>query len=150
MAQILARFTLLLVGTDACTPHIIQSVWGSDDETQMALGGTRGNLSLIRRCLLTLSKFGINKIYIWMTDPNTPILAKDSTTCYLLPPTFKQLLRQMHKKIVYARRPISSRGDSTVMLTKNLCAHIHPDNSPFEEKAIQQWYKYLLLTQKEG
>ena len=28
MAQILANFTLLFIETDACTPHIIQSVWG--------------------------------------------------------------------------------------------------------------------------
>jgi hypothetical protein len=28
MAPILARLTLLLVGAEACTPHIINSVWG--------------------------------------------------------------------------------------------------------------------------
>jgi hypothetical protein len=148
MARILARFTLLLVGTNACTPHIIQSVWGSDDETRMALGGPRGDLSLIRRRLLTLSKIAINTIYIWMTDPDTPIFAADSPTFRLLPPTFKQLLIQTHDKIVYARQPILSGEESTVMLTNNLRAHIHPDNSLFEEKAIQ-WYKDLLLNQEE-
>jgi hypothetical protein len=30
MAHILARLTLLLVGADACTPHIINSVWQAD------------------------------------------------------------------------------------------------------------------------
>ena len=34
------------------------------------------------------------------------------------------------------------------MLTNNLRAHKHPDNSSFDKKAIQ-WYKDLLLNQKE-
>ena len=67
--------TLLLVGADACTPHIINSVWGEDDDARLALGGPCGDLSLIRRCLLTLSKVAINTIHIWLTDPSTPILA---------------------------------------------------------------------------
>jgi len=32
MAAIFARLTLLLIGADACTPHIINSVWGEDDD----------------------------------------------------------------------------------------------------------------------
>ncbi len=32
MARILARLTLLLVGADACIPHIIDSVWGANAE----------------------------------------------------------------------------------------------------------------------
>ncbi len=31
MARIIAQLTLLLVGADACTTHIINSVWGKDD-----------------------------------------------------------------------------------------------------------------------
>jgi hypothetical protein len=64
MARILARFTLLLIGTDACTPHITKSVWGSNDDAHMALGGPRGDLTLIRRRVVTLSKIAINTIYI--------------------------------------------------------------------------------------
>ena len=76
LSQVIARFTLLLAGTEACTPHIIKSVWGSNDEARMALGGPRGDLTLIRYCVLTLSKIAINTIYIWMTDPDTPILTQ--------------------------------------------------------------------------
>ncbi len=32
MAKILARLTLLLIGTDACTRHTIDLVWGQDKE----------------------------------------------------------------------------------------------------------------------
>ena len=47
MATIFARLTLLLEGADACTTHIINSVWGEDDDARLALGGPSGNLSLI-------------------------------------------------------------------------------------------------------
>jgi hypothetical protein len=39
MASILARITLLLIGADACTPHIINQVWGADKAARLALGG---------------------------------------------------------------------------------------------------------------
>ncbi len=39
MACILARLTLLLTGADACTPHIINSVWGDNKSAPLALGG---------------------------------------------------------------------------------------------------------------
>ena len=45
MASISARLILLLVGADACTPNIINSVWGEDDDARLALGGPRGDLS---------------------------------------------------------------------------------------------------------
>ncbi len=55
--------TLLLTGADACTPHIINSVWGDDENARLALGGPRGGLSLIRRKILTLSKVAINMVH---------------------------------------------------------------------------------------
>ena len=36
MATIFTRITLLLVGADACTLHIINSVWGEDDDARLA------------------------------------------------------------------------------------------------------------------
>jgi hypothetical protein len=67
MVRILARLTLLLVGADACTPHIINSVWEADAEARLALGGPRGDLSLVYRKILTLLKVAVNMVYIWMT-----------------------------------------------------------------------------------
>ncbi len=62
--KILARLTILLIGADTCTPHIINSVWGKNDDARLALGRPRGDLSLICRHLLSLSKIAINMIYI--------------------------------------------------------------------------------------
>jgi hypothetical protein len=48
LACALARCTLLLLGSDALTPSIIQRVWGANDTIRTTLGGPRGDLALIR------------------------------------------------------------------------------------------------------
>ncbi len=107
IATIFARLTLLLVGADACTPHIINSVWGEDDDARLALGGPRGDLSLIRRRLLMLSKVAINTVHIWLTDPTTPILVAPTSDSYdRLPSTLRQILLHSSDKIVFAREPV--------------------------------------------
>ncbi len=68
MARILARLTLLLVGADTCTPHIINSVWGADIDRRLALGEQRGDLSLVCQKILTLSKVIINKHGLHLDD----------------------------------------------------------------------------------
>jgi hypothetical protein len=78
MAQTLARLTLLLTGTDACTPYIVDSVWGKDEAACLALGGPHGDLSLIRRKILTLSNVAMNMVHIWMMDPAMNFLAPNS------------------------------------------------------------------------
>jgi hypothetical protein len=124
MARILARFTLFLIGTDAITPRILNSVWGADNEAKIALGRPRGDLSLIRWHVLTLSKFAINTIHMWMTDPDTPILADTLPTFQKLPPTFKQLLLHTKEKVVYAREPVPSGRELTKLFSDNLRAHL--------------------------
>jgi hypothetical protein len=47
MAINLARITLLLIGADACTPRIINKVWGENEAAQFALGGPQGDLLLV-------------------------------------------------------------------------------------------------------
>jgi hypothetical protein len=96
MVCILAWLTLLLIGTNAYTRHNIDSVWGEDTNARLALGGPQGDLSLVRRRLLTLSKVAINTVYIWMTNPNMPVLAPHSNGFKRLPLTVQQLLRHTH------------------------------------------------------
>ncbi len=98
MAHILARLTLLLTGADVCTLHIINSVWGDNKNARLALGGPRGELSLIRRKILRLSKVAINMVHIWMTNPSTNFLAPNSVSFQQLPPTVQRLLLQPSKK----------------------------------------------------
>jgi hypothetical protein len=98
MACILARLTLLLTGADACPPHIINSVWGDDKNACLALGGPRGDLSLICRKILTHSKVAINMVHIWMTNPSMNFLAPNYASFQQLPPTVQWLLLQTSKK----------------------------------------------------
>jgi hypothetical protein len=74
---ILARITLLLIGADACTPRIVHNIWVSSDAARLALGRPRGDLSVIRRRILTHQKVAINMVYIWLTNPSTPVLPRD-------------------------------------------------------------------------
>jgi hypothetical protein len=78
MARTLAHLTLLLTGADACTPYIVDSVWGKDEAACLALGGPRSDLSLIRWKILTLSKVVMNMVHIWMMDPAMNFLAPNS------------------------------------------------------------------------
>jgi hypothetical protein len=144
MARILARLTLLLVGADACTTHIINSVWGEDNDAWLTLGGPQGDLSLIRQKKLSLLKVAINAVYIWTTNPDTPILQPTSDSFKRLPPTLQNLILGTHQHIVFAREPVPPGTAATQLLTTNLCNHTVPNNLSFKEKAIR-WYHDLLL-----
>jgi hypothetical protein len=117
---------------------VINPVWGEDDNARLALGGPHGDLSLIRRRILTLSKVAINTVHIWLTDPGTPILAPTSDRFDCLPSTLWRLLLQSSDKLVFvfAHNPIP-RGTASVNLLMTLT---------FEENAII-WYRSLLLNQ---
>jgi hypothetical protein len=137
MAPILARLTLLLTGADACTPHIINSVWGDDENAHLALGGPQGDLSLIHRKILTLSKVAIYMVHIWMTNPSMNFLAPNSASFQQLPPMVQQPLLQMSNKIIYAREPVPPGTPATQLLTSNLHQYLVPDTLWFKEKAIR-------------
>jgi hypothetical protein len=138
MATIFACLTLLLVGADACTPHIINSVWGEDDDdAQLALGGRRGDLSLIQRRLLTLSKVAINTVHIWLTDPSTPILAHTSDSYDHLPSTLWQLLLHSSDKLVFACKPVPRGTESVNLLMQNLQIGAALQNFPAQKNGTK-------------
>ena len=136
MATIFARLTLLLIGADACTPHIINWVWGEDDDARLALGGPHDDLSLIRRRLLTHSKLAINTVHIWLTNPTTPILAPTSDNYDPLPSTLRQLLLHSSDKLAFARNPVPQGTKSVDLLMKNLQNHRIPNSLTFKKNAI--------------
>jgi hypothetical protein len=129
MATIFARLTLLLVRADACTPYIINSVWGEDDDARLALGGPHGDLSLIQRHLLTLYKVAINTVHIWLTNPGTPILAPTSDSFNRLPSTLRRLSLHSSDKLVFARKPVPRGTEFINLLMQNLQNHRVP-NTP--------------------
>jgi hypothetical protein len=149
MAKILARLTLPLTGTDACIPHIVNSVRGENDEVRLALGSPCGNLSLIHQRLLALSNIAINTSYIWATDHELPVLAPESHSFFKqLSTTLQNLLLHSRDKITYGREPVPLGTALAKLLMNNLQAHILPDISTFKTKAIQ-WYRDLLLNKND-
>jgi hypothetical protein len=105
MARILAWLTLLLVGADACTNHIINYVWGEDNDARLALGGHQGDLSLKRQKILSLFKVAISAVYIWTTNPDTPVLQPTSNSFGRLPPTLQNDSRHT-QNFIFARQPV--------------------------------------------
>ena len=67
IARILARFSLLMLGAKALTPRIVERVWGSNPTVLKNLGGTRGDLALIRRRLISLAVIANNTFHLWLT-----------------------------------------------------------------------------------
>ena len=124
MAIILARITLLLVGANACTPCIINKVWGENEAARLALGGPRGDLSLVRWRILTHQKVAMNTVYICLTNPSTPVLPQDSEAFKLLPCTIQHLLLDTKDKCVVAREPVPSGKRSAQWLMDNLRSYI--------------------------
>jgi hypothetical protein len=135
MARILSRLMIPLIGANACTLHIINLVWGENEDARLALGGPCGDLSLICRHLLTLSKIVINTIYIWTTDPKFPVLKPNLRSFQYLPPTLQTILLHSREKFSYDCNPVPSGTALAKLLITNLHAHIFPDTATFEGKA---------------
>ena len=67
IVRILARFSLLMLGAEALTPRIVERVWGSNPIVRWTLGGTREDLALIRRRLISLAVVANNTFHLWLT-----------------------------------------------------------------------------------
>jgi len=143
MARILAQLTLLLVGSDACTTHIINSLWGEDNDAWLALSAPWGDLSLIRQ-IFCLSRKWRSTQYIWTTNPDKPVLQPASDSFKLIPPMLQKIILSTHQNIIFRHEPVPTGTAATQLLTTNLRNHTVPDNLSFEEKAIF-WYRDLLL-----
>jgi hypothetical protein len=134
MACILARFSLLMLGADALTPVIVEGVWGKDDFVCQHLGGTRGDLAIIRRRLILLACMANNAFHLWFNISfkerkiitpkarqhvpqgvcNTLLLVKDNTS------------------VVYVCKPLPSSKDCIHKLQHNLRQHrLSPISSTF-------------------
>ena len=103
-------------------------MWGEDDNAQFALGGPRGDLTLIRRKVLSLFKVAINAVYIWTTIPDTPVLQQTSNSFKRLPLTLHKLILVSHQNILFVCESVPTGTAATQLLTTNLHNHTVPDN----------------------
>jgi hypothetical protein len=147
LARTLARCTLLLLGSDALTLSIIQRVWGANDTVRKNLGGPRGNLALIRRHLISLSKVTINMYHLWATIDfnNTRIINDDALRCH--PPGLRSIIQTLKDLTTaeYVRAPLAPGTTRINILLTNLKHNtIDPSSINFEDTVVS-WYSDLLL-----
>ena len=147
LARALARCTLLLLGSDALTPSIIQRVWGANDTVRKNLGGPRGDLALIRRRLISLSKVTINMYHLWATIDfdNTRIINDDALRCH--PPGLRNIIQTLKDLTTaeYVRAPLAPGTTRINILLTNLKHNtIDPSSINFEDTVVS-WYSDLLL-----
>jgi hypothetical protein len=68
---------------------------GTNGTIRKTLGGPRGDLALIQRCLLLLSEIAINTYHMWATTDfeNTHIINDDALPCH--PPGLRSIIRSL-------------------------------------------------------
>ncbi len=122
LAQILARFSILLLGADALTPDIISQVWGQNKNARAYLGGPRGDLALIRRRLISLAIVANNVFHLWLTTSfNNNVIIPIDTLKYL-PPGVRDILHliQHNTSAIYVRESLPPGHERIKILNHNL------------------------------
>ena len=80
LARIVPRFSLPMLGADALTPEIVEHVWRQDNVVRQQLGHPRGNLAIIRRCLILLACVVNNTFHLWLNTPKKKPLSLRSSS----------------------------------------------------------------------
>jgi hypothetical protein len=133
LACALARCTLLLLGSDTLTLSIIQRVWGANDTILKNLGGPRGDLALIRRRLILLSKVTINMYHLWATIDfnNTRIINDDALRCH--PPGLRSIIQTLKDLTTaeYVCAPLNRAPHASTFCSQTLSTTrlIHPPST---------------------
>ena len=145
LAQQLTRFSLLLLGADVLTPKIIAKVWGENEVVRRNLGGSRGDLAIIRRRLISLASVANNTFHLWLTTSFNDKVIIPPNTLQHLPPGVRDILQltALPTAAVYVREPLPSGQDRINILQHNLRQNLH--NLNFTD-TIVGWYRNLLLS----
>ena len=147
LARKLARFSLLLLGADALTPRIIKRVWGENEVACHKLGGSRGDLALIRRRLISLASVANNTFHLWLTTTFNGGVIVPSDSLHHLPPGVRDILQliSLNDAAIYVREPLHSGKNRIHILQNNLRQNSHTPISSSFENIIVGWYRDLLL-----
>lgn len=97
LAQILAYFSILLLGAEAITPTIIEQVWGQNNVARCKLGRSRGDLALIHCQLISLACVANNAYHLWLTTTFNDGTIIPSNTLQYLPPGVRDILQIVTK-----------------------------------------------------
>jgi hypothetical protein len=146
LACILARFAILLLGADALTPTIIQTVWGENNVVRRNLGGLQSNLAIIRRQLISHACVANNIFHLWLTTTfnGHTIIPLDSLK--YIPFGARDILQLARRNdaAIYVRKQLQSARDRISILLQNLRQHpTNPISSNFND-IVTSWYRDLL------
>ena len=120
------------------TPSIIQRVWGAKDTIRKSLGGQCGDLALIWRCLVSLSKIAIKTYHLWETTDfnNTRIINNVALLCNCNPLGLQSNIRSLQDPTTakYVWVPLAPGTTLINMLLSNLQqSTIDPSSITFKD-----------------
>ena len=147
IAQILARFSLLVLGAEALTPRIVERVWGSNPTTRWNLGGTHGDLALIRQQLISLAVVTNNTFHLWLTTSFNDTVIIPTEGLAHVPPGMRDILTIVKDttSAIYVREPLHDGQNRINILLDNLrSSSTNPSSLSFEDIVVS-WFKDLLL-----
>ena len=143
----LACFSFLLLGADALTPRIISRVWGENEVVRRNLGGSRGDLALVRRQLISLASVANNTFHLWLTTTINDGVVIPPDSNQHLPPGVRDIfhLIRLPDAAIYVREPLHSELNRIHILQEHLRQDPHaPISSNFKD-IIVGWFCNLLL-----
>jgi hypothetical protein len=147
IAQILARFSLLMLGAEALTLRIVERVWGSNPVTRRNLGGTHGDLALIRRRLISLAVVANNMFHLWLTTPFNDAVIIPTEGLAHVPPGMRDILTMVkdNTSAIYVRKPLHDGQNRINILLEYLrSSSTEPSSLTFEDIVVS-WFKDLLF-----
>jgi hypothetical protein len=148
LVQILARFSLLMLGAKAFTQRIIEWVWGSNPIIRKNLGSSRGNLALTRQRLISMALIANNTFHLWLTTYfNKATMIVPSESLVNVPPGVRDILQLVESdaSAIYVGKPLPAGQDRIDILLHNLqSSSINPTSINFEDIVVS-WYLDLLL-----
>ena len=119
-------------------------MWVENETVRCNLGGSRGDLAIIRRRLISLASVANNTFHLWLTTPFNGTMIIPPDTLQHLPPGVRNILQlvALPAAAVYVREPLPSGQDRISILQHNL--HKKLNNLNFTD-TIVGWYRDLLL-----
>jgi hypothetical protein len=125
-----------MFGAEALTPRIVERVWGSNPIARRNLGGTRGDLALIRRRLISLAVIANNTFYLWPTTSfNGTVIIPPEGLAHV-PPGVRDILTIVRNatSAIYVHKPLHDGQDRINILLDSLrSSPIDPSLLSFED-----------------
>ena len=136
-----------MLGAKALTPRIVERVWGSNPTVRKNLGGTRGDLALIRRRLISLAVIANNTFHLWLTTFFDGAMIIPPEGLIHVPPGIQDILTIVGDtaSAIYVREPLHAGQNRIDILLCNLRSRNTDPTSLTFEDIVVSWYKDLLL-----